>query len=405
MPVWLDAIPDKAPASKRPDTRRWLVCLVIIMVVGIALTFWYWSAQRTGFSFWFTALGLPFCVWGLIFSLRRFAYKIDQVGTEARNTEREKLLKSEIRRGQRCAWILGTAIQMKGGGDVTALLNIIGNKIPQSELTTLPDGRGKVHYSAIPGLQHSPETVIPELISRLVSQLQMTLVSLPHDLPCWLMTDCDTVLAKEADTCIRQKLNDTTGRHVRTAPGKGLGAFDAWLDSCWETPSVFIAVTLSCPLLPREGEADAMTAVVLSNRRAVAFPDASRLHRPERGSSSVLSHTLPRALLWARALPESVSSAWISGPGVTRGAEWNNACEHTGTTFSLTESVTNCDTAPGYARQCAPWLAIALAQSSPDAGAQVIAVQPSDDCDEVWVVVVSKDEVSKEMAVNVQDQS
>ncbi|MDU3303189.1 MAG: hypothetical protein E7E83_17425, partial [Enterobacter ludwigii] len=91
--------------------------------------------------------------------------------------------------------------------------------------------------------------------------------------------------------------------------------------------------------------------------------------------------------------------------GVTRGAEWNNACEHAGTTFSLTESVTNCDTVPGYTRQCAPWLAIALAQSSPDAGVQVIAVQPSDDSDEIWVVVVSKDEESKEMAVNVQDQS
>ncbi len=405
MPVWLDAIPDKAPASKRPDTRRWLVCLVVIMVAGCLLTFWYWSDQRVGFSFWFTALGLPFCVWGLIFSLRRFAYKIDQVGTEARNNEREKLLAAEIRRGQRSAWILGTGVQMKGGSDVSTVLNIIENKIPQSELTTLPDSRGKVPYSAIHGLQDSPETVIPDLISRLVSQLQTTLARLPMDLPCWLMTDCDTVLSKEADACIRQRLNEATDRNIRPVPGKGLGAFDAWLDSCWDTPSVFIAVTLSCPLLPQEGEADAMTAVVLSNRRAVAFPDAARLHRPEKGNSSTLNHTLPRALLWARTLPESVSSAWISGPGVTRGAAWNNACEQAGTVFSLTDAIKNCDTAPGYARQCAPWLAMMLAESSPDAGAQVIAAQPCADRDEIWVVVVSKDEVSKEMSGNVQDQS
>lgn len=405
MPVWLDAIPDKAPASKRPDTRRWLVCLVVIMVAGCLLTFWYWSDQRVGFSFWFTALGLPFCVWGLIFSLRRFAYKIDQVGTEARNNEREKLLAAEIRRGQRSAWILGTGVQMKGGSDVSTVLNIIENKIPQSELTTLPDSRGKVPYSAIHGLQDSPETVIPDLISRLVSQLQTTLARLPMDLPCWLMTDCDTVLSKEADACIRQRLNEATDRNIRPVSGKGLSAFDAWLDSCWDTPSVFIAVTLSCPLLPQEGEADAMTAVVLSNRRAVAFLDAARLHRPEKGNSSTLNHTLPRALLWARTLPESVSSAWISGPGVTRGAAWNNACEQAGTVFSLTDAIKNCDTAPGYARQCAPWLAMMLAESSPDAGAQVIAAQPCADRDEIWVVVVSKDEVSKEMSGNVQDQS
>ncbi len=405
MPVWLDAIPDKAPASKRPDTRRWLVCLGIIMVVGIILTFWFWSTQRAGFSFWFTALGLPLCVWGLIFSLRRFAYKIDQVGTEARNNEREKLLAAETRRGQRSAWILGTGVQMKGGSDVSSVLNIIENKIPQSELTTLPEGRGKVPYSAIRGLQDSPETVIPDLISRAVSQLQTTLSRLPQDLPCWLMTDCDTVLSKETDACIRHLLNETTGRRVCAAPGKGLGAFDAWLDSCWGTLSVFIAVTLSCPALPREGEADAITAVILSNRRAAAFPDADRLHRPEKGNSNVLSHTLPRALLWAKTSPESVSSAWISGPGVTRGAAWNNACEHAGTVFSLTDAIKNCDTAPGYSRQCAPWLAIMLAQSSPEAGAQVIAAQPCAERDDIWVVVVSKDDVSKEMVGNVQDQS
>lgn len=405
MPVWLDAIPDKAPASKRPDTRRWLMCLLVIMVAGITLTFWFWSTQRAGFSFWFTALGLPFCFWGLIFSLRRFAYKIDQVGTEARNAERENLLAAETRRGQRCAWILVSGVQMKGGGDVTALLNVIDNKIPQSELTLLPDGRGKVHYAAIPNLQHSPKTLIPDLISRLVSQLQTALARLPQDLLCWLMTDCDTVLSKETDACIRHLLNEITGRRVCAVSGKGLGAFDAWLDSCWGTPSVFIAVTLSCPALLREGEADAMTAVILSNRRAVAFPEAARLHRPEKGNSSVLTHTLPRALLWAKTSPESVSSAWISGPGVTRGAAWNNACEHAGTAFSLTDAIKNCDTAPGYSRQCAPWLAIMLAQSSSEMGAQVIAAQPCADCDEIWVVVVSKDDISKEMAGNVQDQS
>lgn len=47
--------------------------------------------------------GPPVLHLGLIFGLRRFAYKAEQVGAESRNVEREALIDSEILRGQRCA--------------------------------------------------------------------------------------------------------------------------------------------------------------------------------------------------------------------------------------------------------------------------------------------------------------
>lgn len=122
MPVWLDAIPEKAPKVARPGTGRWLLFLAFVMLVGIALTLWCWTSERTGFVFWFTALGLPFCTWGLIFGLRRFAYKAEQVGAESRNVEREALIDSEILRGQRCAWILGTHIHAPVGNKADDLL-------------------------------------------------------------------------------------------------------------------------------------------------------------------------------------------------------------------------------------------------------------------------------------------
>jgi len=40
MPVWLDAVPEKAPLAKRPVTQRWLLLLVIFILAGAALTFW-----------------------------------------------------------------------------------------------------------------------------------------------------------------------------------------------------------------------------------------------------------------------------------------------------------------------------------------------------------------------------
>jgi pheromone shutdown protein TraB len=103
--------PEKAPKVARPGTGRWLLFLAFVMLVGIALTLWCWTSERTGFVFWFTALG-PFCTWGLFSAYAGLPTKPNRWG-RVRNVEREALIDSEILRGQRCAWILGTYIQLR----------------------------------------------------------------------------------------------------------------------------------------------------------------------------------------------------------------------------------------------------------------------------------------------------
>ncbi|MBW7730446.1 hypothetical protein [Enterobacter hormaechei] len=46
MPVWLDAIPEKAPKVMRPNPRRWLLFLALMLVTGITLTFWQWTSGK-----------------------------------------------------------------------------------------------------------------------------------------------------------------------------------------------------------------------------------------------------------------------------------------------------------------------------------------------------------------------
>ena len=46
-------------------------------------------------------------------------------------------------------------------------------------------------------------------------------------------------------------------------------------------------------------DADAITLVVFSNRKAIGYPDAVCLHRPEKGLEHTLGKTLQRAILWA----------------------------------------------------------------------------------------------------------
>ena len=129
MPILLDIIPEKAAKVLRPDTCRWLLFLAFVMSGGIALTLLNWMTERTDFIFWFTTLGLTFCPWGLLLSLRRFAYKAEQVGAESRSVEREALIDRENCRGQRCAWILDTCVQHFSGNSPGALVKAVNHRV------------------------------------------------------------------------------------------------------------------------------------------------------------------------------------------------------------------------------------------------------------------------------------
>ncbi|MEP8671065.1 hypothetical protein ABKV27_03070 [Enterobacter hormaechei] len=402
MPVWLDAIPEKSPEIVRPGTRRWLLFLVFVMLGGIALTLGCWTSERTGFVFWFTALGLPFCTWGLLFGLRRFAYKAEQVGAESRNVEREALIDSEILRGQRCAWILGTHIQAPAGNKADDLLKAMKVAAPAIGFSR-PRGCDKpVRYAALTEYQTDLTKALKAAVTKLTTRVEVIVQPLPPALPCWLMLDCDSDLYPLVEEQLKAELSLKTGRIFRLMAGKGLGAFDAWLDKRWDNPGILVAITLSLPASPREEDADAVSMVVFSNRKAQAWPDALRLHRPERGTEATLTKTLKRALLWARIGPDALRGSWITGPGLTAGSGWNNACEESGVEFSLSEDNFSIDPVLGYTGHASPWLAITLADAAfEQRGVQVIAAQPAAAKDDIWVAVITKEEVRKESPKNV----
>lgn len=216
------------------------------------------------------------------------------------------------------------------------------------------------------------------------------------------MLDCDSDLYPLVEEQLKAGLLLKTGRIFRLMAGKGLGAFDAWLDKRWDNPGILVAITLSLPASPREEDADAVSMVVFSNRKAHAWPDALRLHRPERGTEATLARTLKRALLWANIDPDVLRGSWISGPCLTAGSGWNNACEAIGVEFSLSEDNFSIDPVLGYSGHAAPWIAITLADAAfEQRGVQVIAAQPAADKDDVWIAVITKEEVRKESPRNV----
>jgi len=396
MPVWLDDIPEKAVRVCRPNTRRWLLFLALLLPSGVALTLWNWTAERSGFAFWFTAVGLPFCCWGLIFSLRRFAYKANQVATAAYDAAREELIEREIHRGQRCAWILTTSVQTAAGNSPAELLAALDMSTPLIRLTQPRGSISAVRYSALTAFQSGFDPQLNAILSKLALRIKDVVELLPQDFVCGWMLDCDGDLYHRVETQLTAELAEQTGRTFRLMAGKGLAAVDSWLDKQMDSPGIMLAIALSLPAEPREGDADAIAMMVLSNRQIHTFPDAEILHRPEKGTAVTLQKTLSRALLWANLQPLALCGSWSGGPQLEKEGDWNKACEHLGVGFNLVKGNCCLDPLLGYSGHASPWLTIALADLTVgQRGPQVIAVQPAADQDDIWVSIITQHQEPK----------
>ena len=108
------------------------------------------------------------------------------------------------------------------------------------------------------------------MVNKLTTRVEGIVKPLSPELPCWMMLDCDNDLYPLIEEQLKAELSLKTGRIFRLMAGKGLGAFDARLDKRWDSPGILVAITLSLPASPREEDADAVSMVVLSNRKANA---------------------------------------------------------------------------------------------------------------------------------------
>jgi hypothetical protein len=394
MPVYLDAIPELAPRIPRPNTRRWLYFLGIILASGIALTFWLWTEERTVYVFWCMALGLPVCLWGLFFSLRRFGYKCDQVWASSWNREREQLLEREITRGQRAVSVLKVGVVTQLGSGPEKLLHAV--MASTSQLTMQPPraGGAPVRHTRLADFQHKQQAHDLDIaVKTLVSQIKPVLDKIPADVPCWLMVDCEVAGVPDAEAKIPHLLALQTDRKFQFFHAKGLAALDNWLDEMWKTPAALIIVSAVIRETPLEGEGEAIAWLLLLNRNHADFPDAVRLHRPEKGCSRSLSKTLSRALLWCQLPPAGVRKAWMTGSTVSQGGSWNMACENNELTLSMTEDNKDIDQTTGYTGKAAPWLAVAIATTAAQQGDPQIVVAQTD-VNDIWIAGITPGDIT-----------
>ncbi|EXU74083.1 hypothetical protein [Erwinia mallotivora] len=397
MPIYLDEVPEGEDNISRPVALRWVILLIAILLVGVALTVWQWTGDRRGGAFWLTALGLPFILWGGLAVLRYIGYRLELNGETGWNYECESLKDMEIARGQRFAWVLDTFVQSPAGRGTGSLVAAMALMTPLLK-TSIPRGGGlPVRHARITDFDADPDAV-KKAIKKVAARLKNTLERLPDTLPCWLIFDCDESLSTEDEAGILQLLTLKSGRELHQLSAKGMNALDKWLDNSWDKPSALIILTLVLRSSPAENDAEAITTLVLCNRKSHQFPDAARLHRPQQSNHDTLTSNMAHSLRWAKLSPDSIKGIWISGEAVTNRPGLNKSCEDNALTLSLTDEIKSIDATLGYTRVASPWIAVALATAVvQEQGAQMIAAQPDPASDAIWLTSITAEERQKDL--------
>ena len=389
MPVFLDEVPERATKIKRPATLRWFGLLLLILATGCVLSFSFWGTERAGAIFWFMALGVPFCIWGALFGIRRTAYKADQVWAESWNADRIILRNNEIVRGQRAAWVITSGVITQAGSSADKLLAAIRGSLPVLQVQKTRSGAGPVRHSKLTGFEDESELVeFNAFIKTLIIQAIPALERIPANIPCWLIADFDVSFTLDAEQSVLNIISSETGRSFSLFKAKGFAAFDYWLDNAWLKPSLLLCLSAIIRDTPEEGDGEVISLTLMLNRKHPEFPDAIQLHRPEKHHNGSLAKTLSRALLWSKLSPEEVQGSWVAGRKISQGGEWNIACEEHKLSVDMTEDHKNIDDYIGQVGISSPWLAVALAAPSASSGMpQIIAIETSEN--ELWIAGVT----------------
>lgn len=387
MPINLDAIPRKAPDISRPITVRWIAFGVVVFLIGLGMTLWFWQGKRTGFKFWFTAICLPILVWGSAFTLRRIAYKLECVGKASWNKEREKLIASQTARGQRCAWFLGehllNALEINGLKTNLAAVK----KSPILEAVIARDDISLVRHLALPD-KGKPLEILNSYVADICGNADHMLARLPANMPCYLAFDaCDNVMGIMETLILGIKY---PLRRISNLSSFSL--LDHWLDKHHDIPGALLIVSAQLYEVPPQDSGESITIMLVSNRFLPDMTSSSvRIHRPQISKDGDLPQALNNAMLWGKLAKNAPLRGWVTGEKMASEGTWSQACATYAPELTVQRSI-NIDLVAGYAGIAAPWQSIILAarQCQTDEEPQMVVVKSAPACYQLCAVTSEK---------------
>jgi hypothetical protein len=363
MSYSLKHLPECYPRPNQPKTSRWFAVLVVMLVISVILMriFGRYIDSR---HFWLIAIGTPVVVWIVSFSIRMWAWSLQDSKANGFDRRREQWILSETRRARRALQVLNTTFITAHQEDEQAsvAVKILNNHsiiIAQSDWR---DEKSK-RLSRIPTEpEDTPELLVSRLFSELIAALPVD--QFPENASLAVILDVSSSLSFPVVRDIWQEAWQESGITcaLEYTGNNGPGGVSHWLDHRIKDDAMLLIIGLQIDPVVSNNTAEAAVALLLGNRLTQdVFEPLALLHRPDAASSGELSEGMNMAAYNVPLKENIVKNLWLAGLAGEQRAEVI-VCQNAHPAQSVEdEAVISLDISMGHAGAAAPWLAIAAA--------------------------------------------
>lgn len=366
MSVRINTIPDARGYPQNNGYVKWLMVLLLLLSTVLVLTLLLFidGIAINYRSFWVMVFGILAFIWSLAASVYWLVFITQCIRVDAWNKRREEVILRETQRGRRALQILNLSLHTAMNGDSLAetTMNFLTRHQRLSTYSVLR-GENIVRRSVIPLLTDQPITSrLPEIISRLFSDIKPQLCRLPDDFHINVFFEINTPLSMQIviDTCKDEWQKAGFSRTcLFSNSARGLAVIDDWLDNEIHKKAVLLVISLHLEPEQPELTAESACALLMANRLTQQeITPLALLHRPERViDTTVMVDGIKQALDWMPVKPDALSGTWTA----TLNAEQRVALLSLNEPFIQEASLYELDAFLGRSDTAAPWLSIATA--------------------------------------------
>ncbi|SCU73857.1 conserved hypothetical protein [Cupriavidus necator] len=367
------------------------------------MSLWPAGLPAGGALFWWRIAAIPNGVFLVLLGIVRVGYEVRWHRAHHWNAQRQKWIDARVCEAQRPLQVLGASysLPLQGHKDLSTTLHaakplvdlraprtsaglIAHNRFDEDSLSVLPlEGESSGGDHPVEPPQQTFQTV-----STIVLKMVDALVPLAEHLHVLSQygprhAPAVRVLAQAEMATIRlAQVRDALGRiglpdlDCQTVPASdALMVADAWLDLREWRPLLVIAAEwhdANAPVNSGEG-----CVAVLLNPGCFQLPEPVRvrgvLHRPHADESGSLGDLVSNAIRWGKAEPAALQRAWMTGLGNQYDIALPAALKAASVPqLSEIEAQRHVDRIVGNVGAADPWLSIAAAIESRDAGSHLI---------------------------------
>lgn len=315
MPVEFQKIPEKIAVPGAPNLLRWLIIIVLLTVLGMALSLYLWPTGMSTHTLWFwlCTLAIPLSAGVLCYALRLRTYENARDKVRHWNHLHQVQYDRHMTTGQRPIGLLGKAyITPNARNKLTAALLANGSQLQSRYFASLQHSLLFASLSPIKFIisERDYKANLRNYLAELFHMLEPDLQAAPGGLSVRLQHDGS--LDNIQVGAIWQEIFPATypvNELVVGTEDDGLMWMNPWLDT--RVATLMLSVEINLFLEPRQHQAESVSALLLATPEWLEQHDVVPevfIHRPVVATEEM--HSVENMLLWGELQPGESHTLW-----------------------------------------------------------------------------------------------